>query len=275
MRMAKSSLGELTTFCNNLGKAFRKFTEDNEKRFSLLEKEVRTLKQKNVKIEKDITDWDTEDLEERMLSNEREFATFKESVGNKIEEIISGNEKELKSLKENTDESMYVKESQISKYFEQELEILKDSRDEDINNIKKEREKLESELREIEVKMNRLEAEVVKLTTHSQMKREKTMKCFECNKVFTSHSHLEKHIEEEHVPEYIKCNKCEMHFRTKWRLMKHHKIHDENLKLRRCHYFNSGKKCPFENLGCKFLHEFSEVCNQGRRCRRHMCQFRH
>ena len=66
-------MNELTTFCNNLGKAFRKLTEDTEKRLGILEKEVQALKKKNVKIEKDINDWDTEDLEERLLKNKDDF----------------------------------------------------------------------------------------------------------------------------------------------------------------------------------------------------------
>ena len=47
-----TQINELTTFCNNLGKAFRKFTEENERRFSLIEKDIITLKQKNIKIVK-------------------------------------------------------------------------------------------------------------------------------------------------------------------------------------------------------------------------------
>ena len=42
-----------------------------------------------------------------------------------------------------------------------------------------------------------------------------------------------------------------------------------------CHYFNNGKTCPYENIGCMFLHQHSERCYFGDRCKNKLCQFKH
>ena len=42
-----------------------------------------------------------------------------------------------------------------------------------------------------------------------------------------------------------------------------------------CHYYNNGKFCPFEKLGCKFKHETSPNCVYLRRCKNTLCQFKH
>ena len=46
-----------------------------------------------------------------------------------------------------------------------------------------------------------------------------------------------------------------------------------NIKF--CHYFNNGKICPFEKLGCMFSHQDSEICYFGVRCMNKLCQFKH
>ena len=33
--------------------------------------------------------------------------------------------------------------------------------------------------------------------------------------------------------------------------------------------------CPFEQSGCKFIHEQSDICKIGLKCRKRMCQYRH
>ena len=52
------------------------------------------------------------------------------------------------------------------------------------------------------------------------------------------------------------------------------KIHTKN-NIKNCHYFNNMKKCPYEKLGCKFLHAVSKICELGETCERHLCPFRH
>ena len=49
----------------------------------------------------------------------------------------------------------------------------------------------------------------------------------------------------------------------------------ENEEGKACHYFNNGKKCPFEVIGCKFRHVISAKCPLGKSCQRKMCQFTH
>ena len=51
-------------------------------------------------------------------------------------------------------------------------------------------------------------------------------------------------------------------------------LHTEN-NIKNCHYFNNRKKCPFEKLGCKFLHAVSKICELGQTCKRYLCPFRH
>ena len=42
-----------------------------------------------------------------------------------------------------------------------------------------------------------------------------------------------------------------------------------------CHYFNNQKKCPFEEIGCMFLHADSEDCKFQNTCNKNLCQFKH
>ena len=72
---------------------------------------------------------------------------------------------------------------------------------------------------------------------------------------FNTVSNLEKHIRSLHVegPKF-KCDHCCKTLLTKWRLVKHTRMHyTKNLK--RCKYYMSGIFCPFNELGCKFEHE--------------------
>ena len=85
---------------------------------------------------------------------------------------------------------------------------------------------------------------------------EKFVKCDTCGKGFKYIYDLETHmkIEHESYPTY-KCDVCGKNFITKWRLKKHSRMHlKKNLKLC-CYYRKKEKHCPFDDLGCKFLHE--------------------
>ena len=46
-------------------------------------------------------------------------------------------------------------------------------------------------------------------------------------------------------------------------------------KTRKCHFFNNNKPCPYEEVGCKFLHETSEACYYKDKCNNPLCQFQH
>ena len=42
-----------------------------------------------------------------------------------------------------------------------------------------------------------------------------------------------------------------------------------------CHFFNNGKNCPFEEIGCKFQHTSANRCRYDRKCTIKLCQFQH
>ena len=48
-----------------------------------------------------------------------------------------------------------------------------------------------------------------------------------------------------------------------------------NKNTKKCHYYNNAKKCPFEEVGCKFVHEASEKCFFLNTCSNQLCQFQH
>lgn len=51
-------------------------------------------------------------------------------------------------------------------------------------------------------------------------------------------------------------------------------IHTNKRKIY-CHYFNNDKNCPYEKIGCKFVHETSKLCRNGDRCPKKLCYFQH
>ena len=128
--------------------------------------------------------------------------------------------------------------------------------------------------------------------------------CKQCDQNFPSHSDLKCHIKEKHGNKNIVCKKCEEHFdsnwkyechmsvkhdaekpftceecnktfHSKWRLTKHMNLHDKTIIKRHCHYYNNKKVCPYESMGCKFLHVESVICFYSSKCKLEKCQFRH
>ena len=41
------------------------------------------------------------------------------------------------------------------------------------------------------------------------------------------------------------------------------------------HYFNDGKVCPCEDIGCMFAHELSDICKFDQTCRNELCSYKH
>ena len=70
------------------------------------------------------------------------------------------------------------------------------------------------------------------------------------------------------------CDKCEAKFMFGWKLEKHIRIHN-SWNIRKCHYFNNDKLCPYMDDGCKFQHLQAEICRYGDKCQKTKCQFRH
>ena len=81
-------------------------------------------------------------------------------------------------------------------------------------------------------------------------------------------------MKEHDIRKEFKCNRCDSQFFLEWGLNRHLRGHDEvNRKF--YHYFNNGKLCPFDESGCKFKHEDSEICIYGQDCTNLLCQYQH
>ena len=86
---------------------------------------------------------------------------------------------------------------------------------------------------------------------------------------------LELHIKNQHekVKDY-ECDLCDKRFVLKWRMLKHQESHRDPGK-KKCHYFNNRKTCPFDEIGCMFAHETSEMCRFDKICNNKLCPFQH
>ena len=113
------------------------------------------------------------------------------------------------------------------------------------------------------------------LKMHIQSDHRHKIKCESCDQTFKKNCDLESHIERNHDSvEKFKCDKCDKCFVLKWRLKKHQDIHT-NPNIRKCHYYNNQKHCPFEIIGCMFDHSLSGKCNHGEKCTKKLCTFQH
>ena len=102
--------------------------------------------------------------------------------------------------------------------------------------------------------------------------------CKQCDTTFSTSSQLETHLQGHHgTSKKHKCEECGKKFHFRWRLDKHKAMHDSVSEIRKCHFYNNcnEKQCPFDEFGCKFLHEESSVCKYKDRCKFDKCQFRH
>ena len=101
------------------------------------------------------------------------------------------------------------------------------------------------------------------------------IECNLCATRFPKKSDLEVHLEVYHERKgQYKCDHCDKTFVLKWRLKKHLEVHSKSITIC-CHYYNNEKPCPYEQIGCMFLHEHSKICSFGGRCRNKLCQFKH
>ena len=53
---------------------------------------------------------------------------------------------------------------------------------------------------------------------------------------------------------------------------KHMKMHNDDVKF--CHFYNNNKNCPYEDIGCMFLHEMADPCIFNP-CLNKLCQYKH
>lgn len=114
-----------------------------------------------------------------------------------------------------------------------------------------------------------------KLLKHVKEEHPKTIACKSCEEIFHKNSDLEVHIEAEHKQmETYDCDRCDKKFVLIWRLRKHKESHT-NMNMKKCHYFNNKKVCPYEKIGCMFDHSTSEICIFGGKCTNKLCPYQH
>ena len=112
------------------------------------------------------------------------------------------------------------------------------------------------------------------MKNHVEENHKRLRKCTKCDSQFVKMNELELHIQNVHQEEEkFKCTQCKNEFFTKWRLAKHAKMHQTNVK--KCHFFNNNKECPYEKLGCMFEHTKSQKCKFEETCTRKLCQYVH
>ena len=113
------------------------------------------------------------------------------------------------------------------------------------------------------------------LKMHQQLIHPKRIKCQECEQSFVSSIEYEVHMKSNHKEhEQYLCDDCEKTVVVKWRLNKHKTIHS-NREIKKCHFFNNKKLCPFEEMGCMYLHVMSPQCFFQENCQNTLCQFQH
>ena len=70
--------------------------------------------------------------------------------------------------------------------------------------------------------------------------------------------------------EIFECDECPKKIMFQWRMKKHMEGH---IKTKvKCHYFNNGKRCPYEDVGFMFAHETAKLCKFRENCTKEKCQ---
>ena len=111
------------------------------------------------------------------------------------------------------------------------------------------------------------------LKSHMKAKHHRNISCHQCDRKFAMNCDLETHLVSEHgQSKNYMCQLCDMSFILEWRLQKHVEGHS---KRRTCYYFNNDEDCPFQKVGCKFLHKTANKCKYADYCTRTKCQYRH
>ena len=216
-----------------------------------------------------------EDQVDELMRNQNHILEAIKYLNEKVEEMIDKTKDDKSSEVENILESQAMLDEIIVKNSDDIL-IIKKTKDANAVAIKLLETKIDQFEQEIEKAKQTSEGKGMIARDMSNVERSFTsLKCNLCEKSFHRYSDLENHIETNHDRHQVfQCDQCEKNFILKWRLRKHMQLHTEN-NIKNCHYFNNRKKCPFEKLGCKFLHAVSKICELGQTCKRHLCPFRH
>ena len=109
------------------------------------------------------------------------------------------------------------------------------------------------------------------LKKHLRDTHTREIECKTCDKCFSENCELEVHIKTQHTDNTkYGCDICDKKFVLKWRLSKHLQTHSIKT-TKKSHYFNNGKVCPYQYIGCMFAHEVSEICKFGQVCKNKLC----
>ena len=112
------------------------------------------------------------------------------------------------------------------------------------------------------------------LKSHKRNTHQAKYICTHCDVEFRHLNEMEKHKISTHgQTDKHKCESCEMEFISEIRLRNH--INSHKYATKYCHFFNNGKECIYEELGCKFRHEKSEMCKFRDKCKKLLCGYRH
>ena len=103
------------------------------------------------------------------------------------------------------------------------------------------------------------------LKEHRKLNHNQSINCKYCDENFNEKWKLELHMKNHADAKLFKCDHCSKEFPLEWRLGKHLEIHMKK-GGRKCNYFNNFKICPYEVVGCKFIHEASEKCFFADKC---------
>ena len=119
---------------------------------------------------------------------------------------------------------------------------------------------LKNRIGSLEIDLNSLKRTSMKRNESSEPLdiNKHSKKCNECDHRFAQNFEMENHMVEAHrQKKQHACDVCEKEFYFEWRLKKHMKMHTEVPNV--CYYFKNKKVCPFDEVGCKFRHEFQHV----------------
>ena len=211
-------------------------------------------------------------LSEQLENITKKVNSEKNDLEEQVKEMI-----EKTKVDKNEEVKIKLKGQEMIEELNDDIKVIKITKEENTLNtlaIKSLQAKIDIIDREVKKTIQGNEKENVKRNVNS-VHDPVSRKCNLCQESFIRASDLEYHIKICHEinPEF-KCDQCEKSFFLEWRLKKHINLHmDTNVKY--CHYFNNSKKCPFEEMGCMFLHSTSDICTFGQTCRRKLCPRRH
>ena len=205
----EEKVNKLTEFCNNLGKGFRKLTEDTDNKVKKLESQIKVLQNKNKELEKEVNKVNKEELIEIIEDRIKKFH------GSTIEHI----DEEIKKIKE-TKVSNEGKIEDLDKKLNS-LEVEQLSLTETVKQSEEKITVSADMIDDVKAKLNLAHLKYNKHNNPHSDNRENKLKCKLCEQVFYSQPILRCHIKTKHGKSMIKCNECGDVFDNKFNLEQH------------------------------------------------------